>query len=327
MGRNAAHKNLSLVKVFLISYTPLAMIFDRKGGGNGPSQAELEKPFTSPLIVPKHPSNVLAGDPDFDRFFRIHEKVMWQLGGIDFSSVKPELLTDLDIKALRGAMLVESHNPVYTSRILDYYRNDRPMTSFVVTWAYEEMKHYEVLLAYLRATHKLNSGELDDLLEQTRSGPWGDEAMGYTRVQALTYTVLQEQTTGRFYKRFAEVTKEPILQDILRTISGDEYRHCQYYLEKDKQELAKDRDKGLEEVDQILRDFEMPGGTFIPDYYTNVMEPGLQIAPYDIAAARELRDKVAQLTGRMHLLKLANDPVLNARMKELGINPLSLFVG
>lgn len=301
-------------------------LFERRGGDKNPSQTELEKPFTSPLVVPKHPSNILAGDPDFDKFFRIHEKVMWQLGGIDFNSIQPDLLTDLDVKALRGAMLVESHNPVYTSRILDYYRHDRPMTSFVVTWAYEEMKHYEVLLAYLKATDRLDLGELDDLLDQTRAGEWGDEAMEYTKVQALTYTVLQEQTTGRFYKRFADVTREPLLQEILRTISGDEYRHCQYYLEKGKQEIAKDRDKGLEEADVIIRTFEMPG-VFIPNYNENVMKPGLEIAPYNAAAARETSDKIAQLTGRAHLLTLARDPVISARMSEFGLNPLKIVTG
>lgn len=60
--------------------------------------------------------------PRFDRFFRTHEKVMWQFNSIDFKAIQPELLTPEIVEATRGAMLVESHNPVYTMRILEYYR-------------------------------------------------------------------------------------------------------------------------------------------------------------------------------------------------------------
>lgn len=252
--------------------------------------------------------------PYFDRFFRTHEKVMWQLSAIDFTTLRPDLLTPEDIEALRGAMLVESHNPVYTMRILEYYRHDHEVTSFVTTWGYEEMKHYAALRTYLEATGLVDADDLARELDVTRAGQWGDEETRFTRVQSFTYAMVQEQATARFYKRFAERTREPLLQEILRLISKDEYRHCQYYLDKGKEELALGGDR-LREVDEVLLNFQMPGPTFVRDFGRYV-QAGLKVAPIDIGAMRETADKVAQLTGRLHLLKLAADRAFHRKLSD-----------
>lgn len=267
----------------------------------------------TPQSTPKNPAGVLF-TPHFDRFFRIHEKVMWQFNDLDFSTLQPELLTPEDLGAVRGAMLVESHNPVYTSRILNYFRQDHELTSFVVTWAYEEMKHYAVLRAYLEATGMVNVQELAQELDETRAGLWGEEEMGFTHVQSFTYTTLQEQITGLFYKRFAETTREPLLKSILNLVSKDEYRHCQYYLEKAKMELAEDKHR-MDEVDALLLRFQMPGPTFIRDYNKH-SQAMMQVAQMDMSAMKETLDKVTQLTGKFHLLKLATDRSFHRKLKE-----------
>jgi rubrerythrin len=262
--------------------------------------------------------------PEFDRFFRTHEKVMWQLSAIDFSKMQPELLTADEVEALRGAMLVESHNPVYTMRILEYYRPDHEVTSFVTTWGYEEMKHYAILRTYLEVSGRIDKAELANELDITRAGPWGDEETRFTKVQSFTYAMVQEQATARFYKRFAEYTKEPLLQEILRLISKDEYRHCQYYLDKGKQELSLGGER-MREVDEVLLNFQMPGPTFVKDF-DKFVEAGMKVAPIDVGAMRETADKVAQLTGRMHMLKLAADRTFHRKLSdEWGIDIRSVL--
>lgn len=287
------------------------MLVDQKGGDR-----RLEKPFTSAVDVdPKHPANILGGDPDFNTFFRIHENVMWKLSAVDFSQIDRTKLNQRDIDGVKGAMLVESHNPVYTQRILEYFRRDRVMTGFVVTWAYEEMKHHQVLERYLRACNMVDEPALDDLLTQTRDGAWGDEEQGFKRVQNLTYTIVQEQVTGRFYKRFAEVTEEPLLQQILSIISKDEYRHCAYYLLKGKQELATGNGTFSDVREALLR-FRMPGEDFIPDYEQNVLIPGLKIAPVDGSALMETMDMVRQLVGPLNFIRLATDRAFYRKMSD-----------
>lgn len=251
--------------------------------------------------------------PQFDRFFRTHEKVMWNFSALDFSTIRKDLLTQEDVDALRAAMLVESHNPVYTMRILEYFRHDHEMTSFIVTWSYEEMKHYAVLRTYLEACGMVDRDDLHDELRATRAGPWGDEEMGYSNVQAYTYTMIQEQVTGRFYRAFADHTKEPLLQNILRLVSKDEYRHCQYYLEKGKQELERDRSK-LKEVDEVIANFQMPGYTFMDAKRHTAF--GIKVAPVTVGAMKETVDKIGQMTGKMHLFKLATDRGLHRKLQD-----------
>lgn len=102
----------------------------------------LSSSLTRKDSAPHSPVGILMGDPHLDRFFRTHEKVMWQMSALDFGRLQPDLLDPVEIEVVQGAMLVESHNPVYTMRILEYYRSDHVMTTFTTTWAYEEMKHY-----------------------------------------------------------------------------------------------------------------------------------------------------------------------------------------
>lgn len=244
--------------------------------------------------------------PVFNRFFDTHQQVMWQYSALDFTTMRPELLEPVEVEALRGAMLVESHNPVYTARILDYYRHDHEMTSFTITWGYEEMKHYLVLRKYLEATGLVDNQELAQERAVTRAGPWGDREVGYTRVQAFTEAMMQEQITAQFYKRFRARTKEPLLKEILELISGDEYRHCQFYLDKGKQELAEDKHR-MDEVDEALLDFEFPGPTFIQDETGHYSKAVREVTGMDAKAYKETMDKLAVLIGRGHLLKLAMD--------------------
>ncbi len=239
--------------------------------------------------------------PAFDRYYRTHERIMWDLGAIDFSKIQPELLTDTEVQAVRGVMLVESHNPVYTNLLLDYFRHDHEMAAFVVTWSYEELKHYMALRAYLEASGRVNIDELETELAQTRAGSLQREEKDFTPLQFEAYAMLQEQITGSYYKRFSECVKEPVLKDLLSLIGKDEYRHCQWYLEKGKQALLKDP-RRVGEVVEVLTQFTMPGTTFIQNYgeYTKAF---LRAVKLDMSALKESLSKIEQLTGKFDALK------------------------
>ena len=253
--------------------------------------------------------------PAFDTFFRNHEKMLWGVGEINFKAIRKDLLTPDDTKALIGGMLVESHNPVFTSQLMEYYRADHEMTSFLPVWGYEEMKHYVFLRTYLEAIG-VDKAELEGVLNQTRSGPWGETEAKFTPVQALTYTMVQEQTTNIFYNRFANRTQEPVLRKLLTLLGKDEMRHCQYYLVKGKEEIAKDRHV-LDQVDEVLINFAMPGDSFVPDYgkhqaaMIKVTNPG----PVETGM---VVNKIKELVGTMHGLKLMTNPAVIRRLTGWG---------
>lgn len=262
--------------------------------------------------------------PSFNRFFRTSERVMWKFSEIRFDQIERDKITEDDINAVRAAMLVESHNPIYTKVLLDYFAQDHEMAAFVVTWSYEELKHYGVLRTWLEATGMVNQVELERELSETRAGPWGDVESKFSVVQSFSYTMLQEEITGLFYKKFMHRAKEPVLKGILNLIMQDEYRHCQWYLGKAREVLMTGRGHVEEVFDMFMR-FEMPGPSFIQEYgkYGQAM---LKVAPPDGNTFREVMGKIYDLTGKRYFAKLWNSgPYLRKLRDEWGIDPKDII--
>ncbi|MBI2040414.1 acyl-ACP desaturase [Candidatus Microgenomates bacterium] len=252
--------------------------------------------------------------PAFHRFFKTHEAQMWRMDDMRFDQIDRGLLTEDEIVAVRGAMLVESHNPVYTQVLLDYFRHDHEMAAFIVTWSYEELKHYLALRTYLEATGMVDLVDLEKELTETRAGPWGDDERNFTAPQSFAYTMLQEEITGLFYHGFAQRTKEPTLKRMLQIIGKDEYRHCQWYLYKGKKSLQHNP-QALEEVDDLLLRFRMPGPSFMKEYDRYGAAMFRQI-PSAINSGRQVMSKLKDLVGFGHMLRLAADSRYRNKLSE-----------
>lgn len=83
---------------------------------------ELVVPNTG-LLTPGNNGDTLI-TPAFDKYFRTHERMMWSVSDIPFDQIDRSKLTPDTVTAVRWAMLIESHNPVVTSELLNYYRMD-----------------------------------------------------------------------------------------------------------------------------------------------------------------------------------------------------------
>jgi hypothetical protein len=267
-----------------------------------------------------------AGDAPtrlFGRFFVLHEQMLWSLSDIPWDQIDRSLLDEPTIAAVRGSMLVESHNPVYASVLLAKFRNDFAVANFLALWTYEEFKHFAGLKAYLEATEFIPSETLAAELATTRAGEWVIPDR-YTDLMMATYTMVQELVTGIFYKNFAMRVQEPVLRNLLLQVGKDEYRHCQFYFEYAKQLLDADRSR-LDEVDTALLEFEMPGATFIPDYDRHGLAM-LAAAQPGVGAFREVLTKVGNLVGKLHLLRLAGNATYRRRLEEnWGMDPRQLL--
>lgn len=287
------------------------------------SLVELKKSDKSPVIptanilIPPRAGTLIT--PAFHTFFTTHERQMWKFGDIPFDQINRGLLGEDDIVAVRGAMLVESHNPVYTQVLLDYFNHDHEMAAFIVTWSYEELKHYAVLRTYLEATGMVDLADLERELTETRAGPWGNDESRFTVAQSFAYTMLQEEITGLFYHGFAQRVKEPVLKNILLTVGRDEFRHCQWYLYKGRESL-RNNPVAMEEVDDLLLRFRMPGPSFMTEYdrYGEAMS---QQIPSVVSSGRQVMSKLKDLVGIRHMLKLTANPQFRSKLsKEWGID-------
>jgi acyl-[acyl-carrier-protein] desaturase len=268
----------------------------------------------------------LAGDLPigvFGRFFVDHERMLWKLSDVAWDQIDSSALDAPTLAAVRGALLVESHNPVYASTLLDRFRHDFPMTNFLAVWTYEEFKHFAGLKAYLEAAEAMAPELLEAELATTRAGEWLIPDR-YTDLMMATYAMLQELITGIFYKNFALQVREPVLRLLLGQIGKDEYRHCQFYFDYAKRVLEADRSR-LDEVDTAMLEFEMPGPGFVPDYDDHAAAM-LAAANPGAGAFREVLTKVSNLIGKRHMLRLAGNATYRQRLQQMwGIEPRHLF--
>jgi hypothetical protein len=260
----------------------------------------------------KKPSDGLAVR-SFGKFYINHEQMLWRLTDLEWDKIDRKLVDEPTLAAVRGAMLVESHNPVFASTLLGKFRSDFPMAGFLAIWTYEEWKHFAGLKAYVEATEYMSPKALADELAVTRAGEWiiPDK---YTDLMMATYAMLQELITGIFYKNFAMRVKEPVLRSLLSQIGKDEYRHCQYYFEYAKHVLDADRSR-MDEVDTTLLEFEMPGPSFVPDYDRHGLAMLVAASPGP-GAFREVVTKISNLVGNIHVLKLAGNAAYRRRLEE-----------
>ncbi len=259
----------------------------------------------------------------FGRFFANHERVLWKLGDIPWDRIDRRQVDEPTLAAVRGAMLVESHNPVFASTLLGKFRNNLEATNFLAIWTYEEFKHFAGLRAYLEATEAMPPAELARELGVTRAGEWIIPDR-YTDLMMATYAMVQELVTGIFYKNFAMRVQEPVLRTLLAETGKDEYRHCQWYFEFAKGLLDADRSR-LDEVDATLLEFEMPGATFVPDYVRHG-QAMLAAANPGPGAFREVFTKISNLVGKLHVLRLAGNATYRRRIQEnWGIESRHLF--
>jgi acyl-[acyl-carrier-protein] desaturase len=249
----------------------------------------------------------------FGQNFVTHERMLWPLSDLPWDRIERHRLDEPTLAAVHAAMLIESHNPVYAAHLFTRFRSDFTMTSFLSIWTYEEFKHFAGLKAYLELAEGTAIGQVEEELIKTRAGEWflPDH---YTDLMLTTYTMVQELATGIFYKSFAQRVEEPVLRTLLAQIGKDEYRHCQFYFDCAKRLLDADRSR-LDEVDEALLDFQMPGPSFVPDFERHSAALEAAANP-GLVAFREAIGKVSKLVGKAHMLRLASQGSYRRRLQE-----------
>ncbi len=275
--------------------------------------SSLVRPDAHILVPGKIDGTIVT--PRLDKFIRTHEKVVWSFGQIDYGAIQEGRLSDVEINAVLGTMLVESHNPRFTARLMDYNALDHETTGFLAYWTLEEAKHYMALRTYaevLARRGRIDSNRLEGILQQTRAGEWGEKETAMTPVQTYLYTTLQEFATNAVYKSFAKRTQEPVLQGMLTLLAKDEMRHCIYYLEKGREIMQQDK-PSLDEIEDVLLNFEMPGRGFVPDYDTYERAIVEVAAPGKTETAGAV-GKVREFVGSANALKLLTRPALIRRL-------------
>ncbi|MFF1871469.1 acyl-ACP desaturase [Kitasatospora herbaricolor] len=201
----------------------------------------------------------------------------WILAELDWASLRPERLTEVDRSAVRFITFVEDHIPGYLSHFLEAFPVadaeqelerfgfNREYFRFLVAWAGDEERHASALARYQVETGMATREQiLADLAVEGRK----KFVLPYEHpVQSFTYTLVQEKATQLFYQRFRETVSEPFLKELLGRLARDEARHFAFYSNLVGAYVARDGAAAVPGLKDVIATFRMPLADTMKGYW------------------------------------------------------------
>jgi hypothetical protein len=221
----------------------------------------------------------------FNEYYELSEKHSWRTTDLDWDQLKREqdagLVDDFDVKALHGTAVIESGVPHYGevwSMVRDLRRHWE-LWQFTSIWTGEESRHAYALDKACKVLGVHDGIDAD--LQLVANFPFASTQKAscptdcYRSVPGmLTYTVIQELATQKFYGIAAKHTRSPFMRKLFQLIGADEMRHHVYYREA-LAELHAASDRKTEYSDEVfhaVRSFRMPH--LVYDVQTGFFEKG-----------------------------------------------------
>ena len=207
----------------------------------------------------------------YSEYFELAEKTGWRVSDLDWAALAADAaagrVADFDRAALVATAVIEHGVPHYAEvwSLVEGLREHWELWQFTTLWTGEEHRHS---FALQKACEVLGIGavaapDLDVVSHfrfadgQKRSCP--DDC--YRTVPGmLTYAVIQELATNRFYTMAAKRSTSPFLKELFSLIGGDEMRHHCFYRDalRAAYDESTDRPAYAEQVVRATRAFKMP---------------------------------------------------------------------
>ncbi len=153
----------------------------------------------------------------------------WQLNEIDFGVIRKEMVRDDErlFYLLASASFIEITSELYTSNLIEHFRNDRHVGSWLEqVWQHEEMQHGRALKAYVHAVWPEFDWESAYIGFAAEYGAICTlEALEPSRALEMVARCVVEVGTSTFYRCLYEYAEEPVLRRLLANIKADEVRH------------------------------------------------------------------------------------------------------
>jgi hypothetical protein len=221
----------------------------------------------------------------YESYYELSEKHGWRTTDLDWDELRREqdagLVDEFDRKALQGTAVIEHGVPHYAEvwSLVGELRKHWELWQFTTLWTGEEHRHS---FALKKACDLLGmTDQMAPELELVADFPFARTQKAscdsdcYSSVPGmLTYTVIQELATNKFYGVAAKHTRSPFLRRLFQLIGADEMRHHVFYREalSELHATTPDRAEYSEQVFQAARHFRMPH--LIYDVQTGFFEHG-----------------------------------------------------
>ena len=207
----------------------------------------------------------------YANYFELAEKNGWRVSDLDWGALADDAaagrITDFDRAALVATAVIEHGVPHYAEvwSLVDGLRDHWELWQFTTLWTGEEHRHSYALQ---KACETIGSGDvaapdLDTVshfrFAEGQKASCADDC--YRSVPGmLTYAMIQELATHRFYTMAAKRTASPVLKELFSLIAGDEMRHHCFYRDalRDAYDTSPDRPWYVDQVARATKAFKMP---------------------------------------------------------------------
>ena len=206
-----------------------------------------------------------------------HDYIPWSdgknyyaLGGQDWEPGQSQLSEVAQVAMVQN-LLTEDNLPSYHREIAMNFGMDGAWGQWVNRWTAEENRHGIALRDYLVVTRAVDPVALETLrLEQvTRGFSPGQNQQGDLFAESLfdsvIYVSFQELATRVSHRNTGKACNEPIADQLLQRVSGDENLHMIFYRDVTEAGLEIAPNQAMKSLHRVLRNFKMPGFT-VPEF-------------------------------------------------------------
>ena len=206
-----------------------------------------------------------------------HDYIPWSdgknyyaLGGQDWEPGQSQLSEVAQVAMVQN-LLTEDNLPSYHREIAMNFGMDGAWGQWVNRWTAEENRHGIALRDYLVVTRAVDPVALEELrVEQvTRGFSPGQNQQGDLFAESLfdsvIYVSFQELATRVSHRNTGKACNEPIADQLLQRVSGDENLHMIFYRDVTEAGLDIAPNQAMKSLHRVLRNFKMPGFT-VPEF-------------------------------------------------------------
>jgi hypothetical protein len=157
----------------------------------------------------------------------------WTNADIDFArlDVQRARADESLMSLVAGASLVESASDLYTSNLVEYFKDDPEVAHWLKTqWEPEELQHGRALRAYIaRVWPSFDWEQIFRAFLADYGGMCLVETLRPTPALEMVARCVVETGTATLYEAIASRSQEPVLNDIVMRIRQDEIRHFKHF--------------------------------------------------------------------------------------------------
>lgn len=153
----------------------------------------------------------------------------WKLEDLDFDAIRKSMVAgdEFLFYLLASASFVEILSELYTSNLIEHYREDAEATQWLEeTWVREEVRHGQALKRYVHAVWPEFDWERSFSAFSEEYGKLCSmENLEPSLALEMAARCVVETGTSTLYRCLHDSVKEPVLKHLLANIKADEVRH------------------------------------------------------------------------------------------------------